>query len=70
MTVISSIWIRRCSQCFMVDERGAWDDPETAQADTALAERAHWYQRRDRWVCQACGSHRFMVEPHDSPRRF
>jgi len=72
MTGAVTVWIRRCSRCHTVDERGGWDDPAVAQTDTTQTEpRAHWYRRRgSQWQCQACGSHGFMVEPHDSPRRF
>jgi hypothetical protein len=70
MTGAATIWIRRCSRCRTVDERAAWADPEAAQTDTALAEPARWYQRHRSWQCQACGGHDYIVEPHDSPRRF
>ena len=53
-----------------MDEREAWDDPASAQSDASFGERRNWYQfRRRRWECRACGSHDYIVEPHEFQRR-
>lgn len=59
--------IRRCLTCLTPDLRTVYSSPADAHAEAPERSRLRrFYERRNSWRCQACGSRSFIVVEHDA----